>query len=329
MKKNLCIVGSLYGLFVYLIYSSQRDIENTKFIIDAEIKPFVSKITSDYYVVSESRLFYFSIFRILYYRLIFHYYIFNTNHNYTIYAQDHTCYASYILGDKEYTMIEDAPHIAKLFASYKNYFKNKLTYSKRRASFTGRMIGLLHGQAYKLPHGLSPTAKRLLLSADDHLQYTKGKDVVLFDFEEKWNTKREDERSLILETFGLSANDVDIIKSKRVIIYTQPLFDRKYCTLEEHARIYKQIIENYHECDVMIKVHPQDTFDYSSICNQAYIFKKKVPSQLIDVIGARFEIAATVCSSAVYSLTYPVKIEFYGTEISDQLVKSMGIVKEA
>ena len=329
MNKKLCIVGSLYGLFVYLIYSTKKEIDNTKFIIDKEIEPFVNIITTDYYVVSRSKLFKIPLFCIIYYRIIFHLYLFCSKEKYTIYAQDHTCYASYILGNKEYIMIEDAPHIAKLFSSYEEYFKDKLLYEKKRRNYMGKLIGLIYGQSYKLPHGLSPTAKMLLLSADDHLEYTSKKDVLLFNFEESWKNKDISEKTQILNTFNLTSNDVEKIKSRSVILFTQPLFDRKYCSYEEHARIYKKILDNYPSNQIMIKVHPQDTFDYKSICNEAYIFNKKVPSQLIDVLGVKFNIAVTVCSSAVYSLSYPVKIDFYGTEISEQLIKSMGVVKEA
>jgi hypothetical protein len=83
-------------------------------------------------------------------------------------------------------------------------------------------------------------------------------------------------------------------------------------------------VNNYDRGTLLIKKHPRETFDYKILFPDIPVFEKPIPIQLFDLLGVRFKRAITVFSSAVASFDYDIKIDWYGTEISEALLKNFG-----
>ena len=49
------------------------------------------------------------------------------------------------------------------------------------------------------------------------------------------------------------------------------------------------------------------------------VCRLRVPSQLFDMLGVRFEIAATYFSTAVLDISYDVRIDWYAEELTQRL----------
>ena len=67
--------------------------------------------------------------------------------------------------------------------------------------------------------------------------------------------------------------------------------------------------------------------DYKKYFPGITTLQTKAPQQLLSAMGIKFNIAITVCSSAVSSMDKDCKIVWIGAEIDDRIVKAYGHVK--
>ena len=89
-------------------------------------------------------------------------------------------------------------------------------------------------------------------------------------------------------------------------------------------KLYGQIVNNYDKNNLIIKTHPRDNIPYEQLFPGIVVFRKKVPSQLIDLVGVHFKKAITVFSSAALSFAYPIQVDWYGTEIHPKVLSIYG-----
>lgn len=320
---NLCIVGNVYGLYLYLLTHNQTEIDDTLFITKKNLLKDESCLKHVIHIHNH-KLYRISIFRYLVFRFIFRLFIFGLNKSYNkIYAQDHLLYANLILWNKEYTLIEDGPHSINLY-SQTNLFKEKIAFLNRPL-WQKKWQYFWKGYAYNLPHGLSEKATSILAYADDKIYQDLHKKVyTVNNIYEQISCKKKE---FLLKVFSIDDYKCVNWENKEVILFTQPLFVDKLCSKMEHQRIYSDIINKYPKDKLIIKVHPRDTFMYENISSEITIVRGSIPSQLFDLLGIHFQCAATVFSTSVLSIPYPIKIDWWGTKISEELYRKLGDIQ--
>jgi hypothetical protein len=96
---------------------------------------------------------------------------------------------------------------------------------------------------------------------------------------------------------------------------------------EIHTRIYQKIVSNYPADQIMLKVHYRDQFDYRSLFPHIMIYNKPIPTQLLTWQGWKPRRLVTCYSSAVCDIASDAEIDWYGTEINEELQKKEGVVQ--
>lgn len=325
MKKNvrfLCIVGTVYGLYLYLLSHTKKEIDETFFVTRPRL---VKKQQSLKHIlcIRDYKIYRIPFVNYVVFRFYYRFLLMGIGKRYEkIYAQDHLLNASYILGSREYTFIEDAPNSLGLYRQMEVYGKKKSFLEKPK--WIKRWRYFWKGYAYGLPHGLSEKATSILAYANCESYEELGKEVIPASMLDKQEAEKI---QLILDVFSIKKEDVESWKKRDIILFTQPLCVDKLVTSEEHSRIYASILEKYPQEKMVIKVHPRDTFRYEDISQKAVVVRGQFPSQIFDLLDVHFERAVTVFSTSVLSITYPIKIDWWGTKISNQLYEKLGNIK--
>ncbi|HHE9382181.1 TPA: glycosyltransferase family 52, partial [Haemophilus influenzae] len=82
----------------------------------------------------------------------------------------------------------------------------------------------------------------------------------------------------------------------------------------------------YDQEKLVIKTHPRETTNYRNYFPNIEVFSENYPSEILDVLGIRFEKVVTIFSTAVY--VYPKEdIIFYGTKIHPKLLSRFGRIE--
>lgn len=86
--------------------------------------------------------------------------------------------------------------------------------------------------------------------------------------------------------------------------------------------MYKKILKKYDTRKILIKTHPRETTDYSSIFSNIKILNKPIPYELLEIIGFNPEVGVTLFSTAVFCVKN--RIDFYGSEVHPKILKHFG-----
>ena len=70
--------------------------------------------------------------------------------------------------------------------------------------------------------------------------------------------------------------------------------------------------------------HPLDKIQYQKYYPEAYVFDKIVPMQLLNLLDIRYDTVITICSSAAFSFSYDINIDWIGTESNPKLLVALG-----
>lgn len=88
-----------------------------------------------------------------------------------------------------------------------------------------------------------------------------------------------------------------------VLVLTQPFSEDGYMTENKKIDIYKRIASYYSRYgNVVIKVHPRDKTQYHNYYDYDIDYGG-YPSELLELLGFKFEYAVGVCTSAIYSVS--------------------------
>lgn len=321
-SNNICCVYTIYALFLYLINVEDEELDSTFYIIDTTIPPaFKSRLKHCWLYYPPHRL----TGKWWIDWIPFRWHIFRTlprlNRSSKLYMQDHKPWTAVYSGNHGYTYIEDSPqHISYMFNSEKNNWYTEILSWNRL-----KICQFLYGSTFYESFAHHPLAKRLLLTEDEHVPFLKGRERI-FSLPFKtatWKSFSEYKRKRILEIFDVSNDDIEIFQNADTLIITQPLCPDSV-SIDIHADIYKKLISKYNEQKVVIKTHPRDKFNYSSLYPNVKVFSKPLPLQLLLMIGMKIKTAATIYSTAVMQLPKSIDIHWYGTEFDNRLFVKVG-----
>lgn len=324
--KNVCIVDTVYALLLYLLYIDEGDIKNTFFYFGNGIPKGIRDKLSNHYFFDRKKLlnrFFIWPFITLRMRTIFSWKFLKSS---KIYAQDQLCFSYFIIGNRKYTYIEDAPYIFSLFVKSKLY-KDMNLYWNTNVKIK-QLLNIIIGKTFKKYAANNKLCTDVIITDNYTLPpYLIDKNIIIMPIREKWETSTQCKKNAILSIFDITKEDVNILSKKKSILFTQQFSVDHIITKEEQIFLYKNIMEKIDHSDLIIKPHPRDDINYKEIFNDVFVFDKIVPFQLLDLIGCQFNRAITISSSAVISIPYKINIDWIGNSIHPNIEKAMGNIR--
>jgi hypothetical protein len=173
--------------------------------------------------------------------------------------------------------------------------------------------------------GNNPYCDRIILTG---LNKKKGmnydKRIQWIDINQLWLQSSLKKQERILSIFSITAEDIDRLKGKESILFTQCFSEDHWMTEKEKISMYEGIVKNIKTDKLVIKPHPRETTDYSLYFPDIYVFAKKVPIQLLELIGVRFKTSYTIASTAALSFSYELENVFLGSSYHSKVSNAYG-----
>ncbi len=329
--NRVCYVGTVYSLLLYLLYSSLVEIKHTYFIFAYGIPDDICKRFDHYCIINDcqmrakSPLFSFLekfwktrwITEIPIKVLIF----FNAGIKYKLFAQDHLYFSTAVIGNHDYTLIEDS---AQIFTNVNNGNFYQSTWNKRNNK-RFRFLKLIYGETLFGIFGKNKCCKEVLLSEDDKHESIKNKTKHICNIYDSWNSSSEEKKKYINYIYDLNENDL-VSLSRNNVLFSQ-CFYPDIMSVKEHVSIYKNVLSHYSSNEIIIKTHPRDVLDYKYFFPNYEVFDKIVPAQLLSLNGLIYKNIVTVCSTSVANIRHSGDIIWYGTEINQTTFKRLGHIE--
>ena len=298
--KKISIISNLKILLIFLLLNSEKP-EEIFWIFDDKIE-IRNKTIKSFKVERNKGLFDLVKKSIKYY---FYFKILSIKYNLKnliVYGCDHIIGAKFFLKRNKFILLEDGTQ---------NYEKNTYKRSLKNRLFSIPVFGVYKNVEKIYLTGLAPIPEEI-----------KDK-VEIINLKELWNKKSKVEKEEILSIFGFNNEIINNLKGKNKILYTQPLSEDGVISEEEKIELYRQIIKNYDEKELIIKKHPREKTDYKTIFDKVEVLNQSFPAELFDLLDIKFKKAITIFSTAAL-LDKEIEIDFYGTEIHPKLVKKFG-----
>lgn len=318
-RKRTCIVDTVYSLLLYLLISDIKSIKKTTFYIGSTILEFSSVLPNvitltnkDFITTDKNKL---NGLRKKYRRELLKIYFSD------VYAQDHLAFAPLFIGWNRYTLLEDAPSVYKRYKEVK-FLKPLLIKPWKTRLF----FDLYAGPTYGKYLGTNKFCKKILYTekSDISSDLFKGKKASYVNLFELWENSDVVKKDYIKKVYSIDKDLLDRFCDKKVIIFSQPLQEDCGLTDEEMVDVYSPYIETYKPMGVVIKVHPRDKFDYVKYFPSVSVVCNKAPMQLLNLMGLVFDVAITVCSTAVSAMPKETQIIWIGTGVNEKIVKVYG-----
>lgn len=212
---------------------------------------------------------------------------------------DNTLTTQYILSkNKEISLIEDG------YSNYEALMKKT------------NLFKILFYKILKipLPMGRNKQIKKIYVENPNNLPRdirNKGK---IFNLKEAYMCLSTEEKESILRVFASEIDLEGYIDNTKdnCLIITQPLSEDEIILEDQKIAIYESIIKKYNEkYNVVIKPHPREKTDYSTLCKtyNLQVLNKNFPLEILNLVDQNlFQIGITLYSSALKNIDLKEKI---------------------
>ncbi len=304
---RVCIVDTVQTLFLYLLISSEEEVLSTFFFVSEGIPAPIRQHLSHYFIPRKKRNRFFKALFLIRLRLIapFRWRFLNQAE---LYGHDHLTYSSAIISNRKITVIEDG---------FINYISQ--TKKHKKTDVFGRF---LFGGSFMRPFGDHNLTKKIILTKDLVTPFLEGKELCVISIQNLYQDAPQGKKDLILKIFNISREELNLLKQRDKILFTQAFEADQIITEEEKIVLYRNILKKYNQEEVIIKTHPREKTNYKELFPDVLVFDKIVPSELLLVMGLNIKKAITICSTAVASLS--CDIDWYGTSIHPSIFKKYG-----
>ena len=326
--NNVCIVYTPYSLYLYLLYSTEEEINNTFYFLGEGIDKRIRDKFENKHYFSDA----------LYGnkkplgRLIYHIRLrYQARKKWPfladaqLFVQDSFFFSAALIAKRNYTLIEDAPNIFHRWREVLN--RQRKTFSQVTHT-AKRLFRILIENSFYKEMGDNAQCTSVLMTKIESDPILKDKQVIQVNEIDYWNNASESKKNKILSIYDVTPEDILELKKRKNILFTNNLTQlswmKEQLTEQELIDIYVERLTKYDPDTVIIKKHPRDMVDYQKYFPDIYVFDKHAPMQLLNLIDIRYETAITILSSAVLSFPYPIHIDWIGTEIHPKLLASFG-----
>lgn len=325
--SNVCIVDSVYTLFLYSLIIDDDQLEKTYYFVSSGIaESIIKNLKQVTYVPNVKGFKSGKLYRFVTLRLLSGI-RFPFLKKAKIWRHDHIPLSWFLIGNRRYTCIEDGPIIWSTYVNCGKYESDKLFWEKSH-SLKDFILKAVLSPVYRAEIGSNSLCEEMIVTTDDYHDFREGKKITKINPSALWKNASDVKKNYIKYLYSLSQADIDAAKAKKTVLITQPFSSDGVITEVEQIAIYRKMLEGTNIADVLIKPHPRDKIDYGKYFPSAMVFEKPLPFQLLSIIGIKFNRAITVCSSTITSFDYKLDIEISGTTVHPKLVETYGILNE-
>jgi len=165
--------------------------------------------------------------------------------------------------------------------------------------------------------GTHPNVKEVYLTKNKgYSEYIKDK-VIVKELDSLMKSIDDTHKNKILKIFNADEINKMNIKKTDILLLTEPFSEGLELTIEEEIEIYKNIISQYEESQIIIKPHPRETKDYKKYFPNIRILTTPFPLELFKLMGITFNKILTIHSSAALNFK-DTEVEFYEGEINNE-----------
>lgn len=307
--KRVCVVDSAYSLLIYFLISSVEDIKSTFYFwskgVPEQVRSYF-KISSHFYLQPKHLG---RVYRFLNYHIIFPIkWSFLLRNNIRIFGHEHLPFSSSIIRNHTISIIEDG---------LRNYNGVKAFPKKHR-----KLNAFLYGKSYineDYAFKEEWCQEEYLTGIDLKSPCCRSQKAKIISLKGLWNSSPKDKQNLILSIYDLTPSDIVMLRSKKSILLTQPYSEDNVITEDEKINVYKSKLEKVDTSSLLIKPHPRETTDYTKYFPGVSVFTKKVPMELLFLLGVKFDKAYTINSTAIYNLPSDTKKIIWGESINKKI----------
>lgn len=298
--EKIGIISNYRMLLIFLLLLDEP-LEKVFFVVDESIE-INNKNLYIIKVKREKEYFKLLLNMFIYYIWFYRDYLKYDLRNKQVIGCDHIMGGKFFLRRNPFILLEDGTENYKE-DNYKRSLRNKL---------------------FSIPiFGMYKTVKKIYLTGLGSIPNQIKEKVEVLNLKELWNKKNKLEKEKILEIFQINKEEIEVLKKRKIILYTQPLSEDGIITEEEKVSLYEKILKNYDINNIMIKIHPREKTNYKKLFPKVEIIRKKIPSEILYLLDIKFYKAVTIFSSAAL-IDKSIEIDFYGTEINKKLFKKFG-----
>lgn len=281
--KKICVVDTVYSLLLYLLYNPNWDSDTQFFCgetLPEEVRRNLKMRMIKYPKSRIGKILFRFRFGIIIQSLFAK----------EVYGQDHLP-ISHLFLRKGFICIEDGLAnywIEGIEEGNKLSFAAKYLYGwKKSKGYSNRVSKIILTGLYDIPAEIRDKVEILDLKAVmAHVNLNK-----------------------IYNLFGISN---DLLGKRSVLLLTQPLNEgKKGITAQKQLEIYKSIVKRYNAKNVVIKPHPRDICDYSSM--EVEVLPPFFPVELLLFNQNSIELLVTLWSSSAYHSSNVKRVEILGT----------------
>lgn len=136
------------------------------------------------------------------------------------------------------------------------------------------------------------------------------------DINALWAAKTPEEKNVITRAFGVTDEQTNILKKKKILLITQPLAEDKIMSFEDKILLYETILKEYNQEDIVIKPHPRELTDYAKMFPSVSVLPRMVPAELLGLLVPDLDRVATFFSTSAFNMLTPPQIDLYSKDFS-------------
>ena len=235
---------------------------------------------------------------------------------------------SILINSRRIISFSDQDVVTRYFIKNKKnidlYEHGSVNYQENFDDLTQKIKSKIFGM--EKPYGRNKYIKNIYLRGTGKIPKDIENKVILIDIEYLWSLIEKESEDRIFEIFGLDSEEIKKVRSKEIILFTQPFSEDNVLSEKEKIELYKHIIENYNIEKLLIKSHPREKTNYKKEFPKITVIDQRIPSELLLFTKANFSRVVTVFSTSISIFLKKSEVDFYGTEAHPKLFKYYGNV---
>lgn len=328
--KNSCYVNGSYPLLLFLLINSKNNLDDTFFFLGRGVPENIAKNIKNswhlnaYFKKKNKLIKYFEIYSL--FKKLEKFIEKEKLKEKEMYLLDSVSYSQFFLNhiDKCYLLEDGLENYNVNFLELADREQPKL---KRIKNIRDRFLKRTKIN-YKIL-GLSDKIQKIYLTGLTTIPSKIKDKVEIVKIKEIWDNLSFSKKEEILKIFNFDIEKLEKIKKleNKILIITQPLSEDNILTEEEKIELYREMIKNYSEKDIVIKRHPREKTNYKISFPEAEIIEEKFPLEILSFLGIRFKEVITMFSTAAYNFKGLSTVRIIGTENNIKLKKVFGVFK--
>lgn len=193
-------------------------------------------------------------------------------------------------------LIHTTNHFNLIEDGWANYILSHSNWEKYKHSMIRKL--LLHTPFVHIPYGQSGHVSTVYMTGLSAIPQEIRHKVKLVNMKKLWEQCTPQRKQAVFDFFGVTKADREE-EGRPVLILTQPLSEDGFMPESDKIDIYKNVIRQYGESNILIKPHPREKTNYRSVFPRCAVLNFFFPVELLALSGGSIKTVVTVFSTAI------------------------------